>query len=282
MHFYSDSYMKKLLILIYALALSTGCVKRPYVIVQIADAQLGFTAADRSQREGSRFDNDLTYEVVRLQMAVDMINDIRPNAVVFTGDQVNYPDNKEQWDTFDEIAARLHKKIKVFHIPGNHDVVFNEGRVDATPFTERYGDDRFVFSERGVKIVGINTNLIQYDDEMEYDQIDWLESVLEKNSNEHVTVIFGHHPFFLSDIDEPDSYFPIKQSKRRDYFELFKAFDVDAVYAGHRHETFEGEFNGIPMKTTTSVAYQIGQSKPSVRIITVESGMVTDRLLEIE
>ena len=273
--------MKNLLMFFAALAVFAGCAEKPYVIVQIADAQLGFTAADRCQSEGIEFDNDLTYETECLIKAVRKINEIRPDAVVFTGDQVNYPDNEQQWDTFNEIVTGLDKRIKVFHIPGNHDVYLNAGKVDSTPFTDRYGDDRFVFSEKGVKIVGINTNLIQHDDDMEYDQIDWLEVVLEKNPQEQVTVIFGHHPFFLSDIDEPDSYFPIKQSKRHRYFELFKDFDVDAVYAGHRHETFEGEFNGIPMKTTTSVAYQIGKSKPSIRVITIDSSAITDFMLEL-
>lgn len=274
--------MKKFLVLLAALSVFAGCADKPYVIVQIADAQLGFTAADRCQREGIEFDNDLTYEVDCLTKAVGRINEIRPDAVVFTGDQVNYPDNAEQWDTFNQLISGLDKEIKVFHLPGNHDVNLSGGNVDSTPFTARYEDDRFVFSERGVKMVGINTNLIQHDDEMEYDQIDWLEAVLEKNSKEKTTIIFGHHPFFLSDIDEPDSYFPIKQSKRRSYFELFKAFDVDAVYAGHRHETFEGEFDGIPMKTTTSVAYQIGKSKPSIRVITVNDGLIEDELIEID
>lgn len=258
-----------------------GCAQDPYVIVQVADAQLGFAAADRCQREGVAFDNDVTYERDCLLRAVDFINALNPDAVVFTGDQVNYPDIPAQWEAFDEVASMIDKDIKVFHIPGNHDVIIKDSGVDSSPFTNCYGDDRFVHSERGVKMVGINTNLIQYDDSMEYDQIDWLEAVLEKPCKDDVTILFGHHPFFMTDIDEPDSYFPIKASKRHEYFELFSVMDVDAVYAGHRHETYEAEYDGIPMKTTTSVAYQIGSSKPSVRVITVKGGAVSDELHEI-
>lgn len=258
-----------------------GCVQDPYVIVQVADAQLGFAAADRCQREGVAFDNDVTYERDCLLRAVDFINALNPDAVVFTGDQVNYPDIPAQWEAFDEVASMIDKDIKVFHIPGNHDVIIKDSGVDSSPFTNCYGDDRFVHSERGVKMVGINTNLIQYDDSMEYDQIDWLEAVLEKPCKDDVTILFGHHPFFMTDIDEPDSYFPIKASKRHEYFELFSVMDVDAVYAGHRHETYEAEYDGIPMKTTTSVAYQIGNSRPSVRVITIKDGAVSDELHEI-
>ena len=89
------------------------------------------------------------------------------------------------------------------------------------------------------------------------------------------------YPFFMTGIDEPDSYFPIMSSKRCQYFDLFREKDVDVVYAGHRHESFDSQYNGVPMKTTTSVAYQIGRSKPSVRVITVYKGTVTDELVEI-
>lgn len=274
--------MKSLFRVVISLALLlAGCTENEYVIVQVADAQLGFAAADRCQREGIVFDNDVTYERDCLLRAVDFINELDPDAVVFTGDQVNYPNIPEQWDAFAEIASGIDEGIKVFHIPGNHDVLIKDSGVDCSPFTDRYGDDRFVHSERGVKLVGINTNLIQYEDDMEYDQVDWLEAVLEKSGKEEITLVFGHHPFFMTDIDEPDSYFPIKASKRREYFELFSVMDVDAVYAGHRHETYDAAYDGIPMKTTTSVAYQIGSSKPSVRVITVKGGTVSDVLHEI-
>lgn len=276
------NHMKNLFIFMTSLVLLlAGCSGKEYVIVQVADAQLGFAAADRCQREGVAFDNDVTYERDCLLRAVEFINALNPDAVVFTGDQVNYPDIPAQWEAFDEVASMIDKDIKVFHIPGNHDVIIKDSGVDSSPFTNCYGDDRFVHSERGVKMVGINTNLIQYDDSMEYDQIDWLEAVLEKPCKDDVTILFGHHPFFMTDIDEPDSYFPIKASKRHEYFELFSVMDVDAVYAGHRHETYEAEYDGIPMKTTTSVAYQIGNSKPSVRVITVKDGTVSDELHEI-
>ena len=35
------------------------------------------------------------------------------------------------------------------------------------------------------------------------------------------------------------------------------------------------------MKTTTSVAYQIGKSKPSIRVITIDSSAITDFMLEL-
>ena len=270
--------MKRILYLVMA-AVITACSSDPYIIVQVADAQLGFTAADVSQKEGTKYVNDLTYESECLKKAVEMINDIRPDAVVFTGDQVNRAADEEQWTAFAEIISGIDKSVNVFHLPGNHDVVISEGNVDSTPFTSRYGEDRFVFAERGVRLVGINSNLIKYNDPREAEQKEWLSEVLLKEYE--VSIVFAHHPFFMSSIDEEDGYFQIQKDKRRDYFELFEEMGVSAVYAGHRHNNAEGEYNGMPVRTTTSVAFQIGDAVPSVRVITVAKGTVSDELRPI-
>lgn len=98
-----------------------------------------------------------------------------------------------RWDTFAQIISGLDESITVLHVPGNHDVVLGDNGVDSTPFTSRYGDDRFCRLENGVRIVGINTNLIKYGDSLEAGQKDWLKEVLKKDSPDEVTLVFGHH-----------------------------------------------------------------------------------------
>lgn len=271
--------MKKFLLIALA-AVMTACTGRPYVIVQVADAQLGFTAADVSQKEGTEYVNDLTYESECLKKAVELINEIRPDAVVFTGDQVNRPADEEQWEAFAQIVSDIDSSVKVFHLPGNHDVLISEGKVDSSPFTSRYSDDRFVHAERGVRLVGLNSNLIKYNDPQEEGQKTWLADVLRKRGDE-VSIVFAHHPFFMTGIDEEDGYFQIQKDKRQTYFDMFSDMDVDAVYAGHRHNNAAGEYKGMPVRTTTSVAFQIGDAVPSVRVITVANGAVVDELRPI-
>ena len=273
--------MKRIFTILIAAFLIIGCSDRPFVIVQIADAQLGFTAAEKAQREGNVYDGDLSYEISCLEKAVSFVNEMKPDAVVFTGDQVNYSDDEVQWNCFDSLVSKIDESVRVLHIPGNHDVVIGKAGVDSSPFTSRYGDDRFLHKDRNVILVGINTNLIKYDDSLEVCQQEWLEEALVKKSDDDVVIVFGHHPFFMSDIEEEDGYFQIQKSKRRDYFNLFIENGVDAVFAGHRHNNSEGVYEDIPMKTTTSVAFQIGKAKPSIRIITVRDGRVYDELKEL-
>lgn len=273
--------LKQILAFTAAAFLTMSCTK-PFVIVQVADVQMGFAAAAMAGKSGEECADDVAFELECLSKVVDVVNEICPDVVVFTGDQVNVAGNQAQWDAFEETVRRVRSEVKILYLPGNHDVAISTGSVDCGEFIGRYGADRFCYCANGVKLVGINTNLIAQDDPQETEQFDWLEGVLKNNSRrDDCTIVFGHHPFFLNDIDEPDSYFPIMKSKRRLYFDLFASTGVDAVYAGHRHETFDSSFSGLPMKTTTSAAYQIGRSKPSVRVIVVEKEKIHDELRQL-
>ena len=273
--------MRRLFSYILTFIVLVSCAEKPYVIVQIADAQLGFTAADKSQKEGTEYVNALTYEIDCLTKAVSIVNEIKPDAVVFTGDQVNRCNDSEQWDAFARVISKIDPAIKVFHIPGNHDVIISDGDVDTTPFTDRYGEDRFIHVDRGVRLAGINSNLIKYNDPREAEQIGWMKDVLTKDTPEEVSIIFSHHPFFLKNIDEEDGYFQIQKDKRQEYFNICTELDVNALYAGHLHNDSEGSYEGIPVSTTTSVAFQIGPAQPSIRVITVSDGEVSDVLITV-
>lgn len=273
-----------------AMAVVLAACSEPYVIVQIADAQLGFSSSERCKEEGVFYDDDVTYENEFLKKAVQLVNEIAPDAVVFTGDQVHHADNQVEWTVFKRTISSIDKRVDVLHLPGNHDVVvwdkyvdiekFGENAVNLSPFERHFPQTAFCHEEKNVALVGINSNLVKYDDAREGDQFAWLQKVLERNRNK-VTLIFGHHPFFLEDIDEGDGYFQIQKSKRKTYFDIFSKYGVDAVYTGHLHDNAEGRYLGIPAKTTTSVAYQIGDAQPSVRVITICKGEVSDEIVPV-
>lgn len=271
--------MKKIFFTLVVAVVFVSCSK-PYVIVQIADAQLGISASEKCEAEGREFDDKVTYELSYLKKAIEMVNEMKPDAVVFTGDQVHHVGNSVEWSAFRTAILAISEDIEVFHLPGNHDIYLAFPNIDMTAFESRYGEGSFVHEDGNVKLVGINTNYIKYDDTAEFSQFEWLENALRKK-NRQTTLVFGHHPFFLEDIDEEDGYFQIQKDKRKAYFDMFARRGVSAVYSGHLHNNAEGEYNGIPSITTTSVAYQIGDAEPSVRVITVDGGEVSDELVPV-
>lgn len=270
--------MKKIILSLLVIAVSLSCSNKQFVVVQVADAQLGFDAAVKGSLPGAEYVNDLSFEEEYLRRAVMAINELKPDAVVFTGDQVHLPANEEQWDLFGEIISKIDKSVEVLQIPGNHDHILVEGGVDPQPFTSRYGDDHFVYRDKGVVLIGINTSLIYFNDTNESEQLDWLKSELKKKKRSEIALVFGHHPFFLRDIDETDGHGQLDITKRRLYFDLFKENEVGAVYAGHMHNSAEGEYEGIPMRTQTSAAYQLGEAKSSIRVITVSKNVISDEI----
>lgn len=71
-------------------------------IVQISDLHLGTWTSKKP-----------------LQRAVDMINDMNPDIILFTGDLVNYATNETIG--FEDVLSQLRAKYGVFAILGNHD-----------------------------------------------------------------------------------------------------------------------------------------------------------------
>ena len=265
---------------IVILALLAACTPQKLVVVQIADAQLGFMGSERAKsEENPELANDLSYEVEYLKKAIEVVNELKPDAVVFTGDQVHRAKNEDQWITFLQTIATIDPAVKQLHIPGNHDYIIKKNKiVDTSDYEKHFAEDRFIFTKNGVKLVGINSNLIKYDDSLETAQKEWIAKAVAKDKADEITLLFSHHPFFLNEIGEEDGYFQIQQAKRQEYFDLFVEKGVDALYAGHLHNCAGGNAYDIPVTTTTSIAYQIGESQPSIRIITVEDGTVTDEL----
>ena len=180
--------MKKLLYLAIA-ALSFAACSRPYVVVQIADAQFGFTASDKCEAEGVEYDFDVKYERECLTKAVALVNDIKPDAVVFTGDQVHHALHEQEWKAFRRVIYGIDKDIDVFHLPGNHDVqvwdpalnikTIGDHTIDMQPYELYNSRSQFCHEEKGLALVGINSNLVKYEDPREGDQFAWLQKVLD-------------------------------------------------------------------------------------------------------
>ena len=140
--------MKKI-VLLSVLYLLVACSPKTFTVVQIADAQLGFDAAVKGSKPGAEYVNDLTFEVECLKATVAKVNELKPDAIVFTGDQVHLPYNIEQWDAFMQIIAGIDPSIKVYHLPGNHDHILRDGTADPADFIERFGSDHFAGKQGG-------------------------------------------------------------------------------------------------------------------------------------
>ena len=267
--------MKRFVFLAALLLLSVvSCTPHKTVIAQVSDTQFGF-----------RDDNVIDYEVGTYSKCVEELNELQPDVVVLTGDLVNHPWVKPQWKALEEITARLDKDIQVLYIPGNHDVVLEEGKLDMDAYYEHLDYTRFAEVVGDTYLIGLDSNPIKdcYGSEEEEEQFEWLEKVLEENKKHRTPIVFTHHPFFLEDFDEDEGYFQLCKEARKKYFDLFEKYGVKAVFSGHLHQNRVAAYKeSMPVVTTSAIGVPLGKDKSGYRIITVEDGKLSHEYIDVD
>lgn len=218
-------------------------------IAQLSDMHLGLARAP----EGA----------ANLRKAVQMINQMNPDAVVVTGDIGERP---SAWDEARGILKGL--KAKVYYIPGNHDV----HSTDVDRYRKVFGDDYYKFRVKNVVVYALDSQLLgnwdQFDARQEppmppetrqegQKMLDWFASQGsereasekgkprgrdtdrggEKEDRAPVVIAMQHVP------DEHDGGFPndskpywtVNGEWRKREEQIFKQLGIHDVLAGHWH-----------------------------------------------
>ena len=243
-----------------------------FTFVQLTDMQMGMISKNENTEAEERL----------YRLAIDEVNKLNPKFVVITGDFVNQRTDTHQIKAFKRITSFINPKIPVYLIPGNHDVGSKPTSETMNFYFNNYPTDKFNFRCKGVQLIGMNSNLISSGITAEIDQLEWLKKTLSANSKATLKIIFTHHPFFITDIHEKDSYSNIPLAKRMEYMQLFKENGVRYIFAGHYHNNAEANYQEIEMITTSAVGKQLGKAKSGFRVVTVYKDRVNHRYVEIE
>jgi 3',5'-cyclic AMP phosphodiesterase CpdA len=232
----------------------------PFFFIQITDPQFGFFESN----------NGFSKETELYEKAVNQINILHPDFVVITGDLVNNKDDKSQIAEFKRITSKINPSIPVWYSPGNHDIGQIPSQPDIDHFVYEYGHDRFSFTHKNCKFIGINSCLIKSNiPELEQLQFEWLNKELYDAAGMNHIIIFSHYPFFINAFDEPETYSNIPIEIRNRYLEIFKKFKVDAIFAGHLHSNASSNFGRMEMVTTSSVGKPLAKAPSGFRIVKV-------------
>lgn len=236
--------------------------------VQLTDPQMGMISNNQ---------NCVAEEQLFLQ-AANKINKLKPDFVVITGDLIHNRTDSNQLKSFQKIKSLIQKRIPVYLIPGNHDVGQKPTDETLNFYFKHYKTDRFSFTHKGFNFIGINSCLINSGIEQENIQLEWLKKHLKKRKP---TIIFTHHPFFITDINEKDRYENIPLAKRMEYLKLFKEHGVTKIFAGHYHNNAIAQYNGIEMITTSAVGKSLGKAKSGFRVVTVYKDSISHQYFEL-
>lgn len=238
---------------------------KPFFFLQFSDTQFGMFSADK----------DFAQETANFELAIATANRLKPAFVVVTGDLVNKPGDAAQIAEFHRIARKLDPAIQLFHVAGNHDIGNAPTAATVAAYVKAFGRDYYSFRVQDFYgIVLDSTPMTAPDDvaDLVVAQDSWLQAELEKarTSDAKHIVVFQHHPLFLKDAGEPNSYFNIPLARRSRYFDWYRLAGVQAVMAGHYHRNALARDRGLEMITTGPVGMPLGEGTQSgMRVVTV-------------
>ncbi len=243
--------------------------------IQMSDPQFGMYTKNQG----------FEHETANFEFAVATANRLKPAFVVITGDLINQGSNAAQAAEYKRIAAKLDPAIRLFSMPGNHDVENEPTQETLARYRERMGPDYYTFRIGAIAGFVLDSSLLKAPQNVQEDAAKmetWLRTELEKAKRDGVRhlIVFQHIPFFVNDPDEEDSYDNIPRATRRKYLNLLHEYHVHLVFAGHYHHNAQGTDGSLEMVTTGPVGMPLRGAKSGIRIVRVAGDTITHQYFD--
>jgi predicted MPP superfamily phosphohydrolase len=257
------------------LALSLAGSLASQTFIQMSDPQFGMFAKDV----------DFVHETANFEFAIAAANRLKPAFVVVTGDLINKGGDAAMTAEYKRIIGKLDPKIKLYSVPGNHDVGNEPTPQSLASYRENYGPDYYSFHHGDIAGIVLNSNLEKGADKVPGEAAKmekWFRDELERvklTGVKHI-IIFQHIPFFLKTPDDKDEYFNIPKPVRERYLHILHEYGVQQVFAGHLHHNDLGRDGDLEMVTTGPVGMPLDGGKSGFRVVTVKDGTVTHKFYD--
>lgn len=210
--------------------------------VQISDSHIGF---DKPANPNV---------LATLQVAIDKINALpaRPAFVLHTGD-LTHLSRDSQFDTLDQALKGL-KTERIFYVPGEHDVINDDGK----QFRERFakgsqGDGWYSFDHSGAHFIGL-VNVMNLKagglGSLGSEQLEWLEQDVKHLKHSTPIVVFAHIPLWSI---YPQWGWGTDDSAQA--LSYLKRFGSVTVLNGHIHQTMQKVEGKVTFHTAMSTAF---------------------------
>ncbi|HWN88233.1 MAG TPA: metallophosphoesterase, partial [Chitinophagaceae bacterium] len=225
-------------------ALKKGLIlpKADFTFAQISDSHIGFNKPANPDVLGT------------LQAAIGKINAMptAPSFILHTGD-LSHLAQADEFDTLDQ-AMKNAKTGKIFYVPGEHDVLNDNGR----QYLQRYGKDTkgdgwYSFDYNGVHFIGL-VNVVNTAEGglgvLGNEQLEWLEKDVKGLSSSTPIIVFAHIPLWEV---YPQWGWGTRDSAQA--LSYLKRFGSVSVLNGHIHQTLQKVEGNITFHTATSTAF---------------------------
>lgn len=168
-------------------------------------------------------------------------------------------------------ATYLPLQAPLYVVPGNHDVGDKPHPWAPAPsvspekhatFSSWWGPPWWCVERDGVRIIGVDTPVLNSGLGLEAEQWAWLEALLGPKAEGAAcvaesprTFVFLHYPPFLLEPGEPEHYDNLAEPARSRLLALFARAGVEAVFCGHVHHPFWNRLDGVDYYLLPSTAF---------------------------
>ena len=210
--------------------------------VQISDSHIGFNKAANK---------DVT---ATFQEAIKRINALpkAPEFILHTGDLTHLA-QADEFDTVEQ-ALKTAKTTQVFYVPGEHDILNDDG----AQYLQRFGKGTqghgwYSFDQKGVHFVGLVNVFGKAEQSLGIlgpDQLDWLRKDLAPLSASTPIVVFAHVPLW-----EVYAQWGWGTSDGVQALEMLKRFGSVTVLNGHIHQIVQKVEGNITFHTARATGF---------------------------
>jgi 3',5'-cyclic AMP phosphodiesterase CpdA len=274
---------------------------RSFRLAFLADTQLGLYASfsGYTEDDSARYAElgmrvppvphvtGFEWDAAQYERAVEMVNGLRPDLVIVGGDMIDDPNSDDQTEAFFAITARIDPDITVRYVPGNHDIAPDTVAPTSEEihrYRERFGPDHYRLEAGPLTFMVLNTPLIDHPEFVEdawERQNGFIEDTLSSISPDDRMIVVGHHPLFIEQPDEPDTYWNLPLVRRLPLYARLRAAGVRLGLAGHWHRNNIAIHEGFEMITSGPVGYPLGEDPSGIRILDVYPDAMTHHYLPL-
>lgn len=208
----------------------------PLRIAHLCDPQFGFITANPAMkwRAAAYSAKNRTADLARCERALERINVLKPDLVLFGGDMVQDPgDLEKEWPS---LLKRLNVPFMI--TPGNHDLGNNVTRENLDRFRRVFGRDYEARDVKGWRIIAGNSQLWHptdlKDEQARYEK--WVAGELGRAEERNGKIILATHipPFQFTDA-EGGSYHNCPLRLRKSRLEAYERAGVRFYLTAHLH-----------------------------------------------
>ena len=222
--------------------LSAKELKGELSFVQISDSHVGFNKPANPD------------VLATLNAAIEKINslDVPPAFLLHTGD-LTHLSKAEEFDTLEQSLKAL-KTDRIFYVPGEHDVLNDNGQQYRDRFAKgTKGDGWYSFEHSGTHFIGL-VNVMNLKagglGNLGTDQLEWLEQDVKHVKNSTPIVLFAHIPLWSV---YPEWGWGTDDSAQA--LSYLKRFGSVTVLNGHIHQTMQKVEGKVTFHTAMSTAF---------------------------